>query len=364
MSLKSTNRIYQIDLFRFLAALFVVFFHYFFRGYSADKMSNLNFSEIGNFFKYGYLGVDIFFIISGFVISLSIRDRSLINFFISRISRLYPIYWISVLFTFIVIIFFGAPRYVADTKQFIANLTMFQNYMGIESMDAVYWTLYIEMKFYIFVIGSYLILNKFKEIKLDYLIYSWLSLSLIYPFLDKISFINIADHFFFFNWSSYFISGIIFYQIYKSKLNSKYAILLSISFLLSLYHAISRIKESVLHYNTEFSPYVISVIIVLFYLLMLAVSCKKLNNINYPGLTKIGILTYPLYLIHENIGFIIFNNLENYVNKYVLVISTTILMIFLSYILSEFYEPRMSRYLKLKLERITKMLLKKNKKTT
>lgn len=147
MPLESNNRIYQIDLFRFLAALNVVFFHYFFRGYSADNLSNLNFSEISNFFKYGYLGVDLFFIISGFVISLSIKDRSLINFFISRISRLYPIYWISVLFTFIVIILFGAPRYNADIKQFIFNLTMFQNYLKVESMDTVYWTLYIEMVF-------------------------------------------------------------------------------------------------------------------------------------------------------------------------------------------------------------------------
>jgi peptidoglycan/LPS O-acetylase OafA/YrhL len=92
---------------------------------------------------------------------------------------------------------------------------------------------------------------------------------------------------------------------------------------------------------------------------MLAVSCKKLNNINYPGLTKIGILTYPLYLIHENIGFIIFNNLESYINKYVLVILTTILMIVLSYILSQFYEPRMSHYLKFKLGILSKKFLKK-----
>lgn len=352
MSSKFKNRIYQIDLFRFLAAISVLFYHYLFRGYAADNLSNLNFSEIGDFFKYGYLGVDIFFIISGFVISLSIKDRSLINFFISRISRLYPIYWVSVLLTFVVIISFGAPRYTADIKQFIFNLTMFQNYIGIENIDGVYWTLFIEMKFYIFVIGSYLILNKLKKIKLDYLIYSWLTLTLIYPFFFKLLIFRIANYFLILNWSPYFIAGIIFYQIYQNKLNIKYSILLSVSFFVSLYHAISRIKELSLHYNTEFSPFIISSIILFFYLIMLLVSCKKMNNINHPRLTKIGILTYPLYLIHENIGFIIFNNFENLINKYVLIISTTIFMIFLSYLLSEFYEPKISHLLKSKLKKL------------
>jgi len=74
------------------------------------------------------------------------------------------------------------------------------------------------------------------------------------------------------------------------------------------------------------------------------VSCGKLNNINSSKLTKLGLLTYPLYLIHQNIGFIIFNNLFNYVNKYALVLLTIIVMIFLSYILNNFYEQKLSNY--------------------
>jgi len=54
------TRLYQIDLFRFIAAISVVFHHYLFRGYAADNMSILDFSEIGDYFKYGYLGVDFF----------------------------------------------------------------------------------------------------------------------------------------------------------------------------------------------------------------------------------------------------------------------------------------------------------------
>ena len=76
--MKKNNRIYQIDLFRFVAALSVVLYHYLFRGWAADNMSDVNFSEIGHFFQYGYLGVHLFFIISGFVILLSIKHKSII----------------------------------------------------------------------------------------------------------------------------------------------------------------------------------------------------------------------------------------------------------------------------------------------
>ncbi len=343
------HRIYQIDLFRFLAALSVVFYHYLFRGYSADNLSQLDFSDIGGVFKYGYLGVEMFFIISGFVITLSIKSKSITHFIISRISRLYPIYWLSVLFSFLVILWFGAPNFTVEVKQFLLNLTMFQNYLDIKNIDNVYWTLFIEMKFYVFVIGFYLILNMWKDIKLDHLIYSWLSLSVMYLFFSDLYLFKIINFFLILSWSSYFIAGIIFYQIYKGKLNLKYSTLLAVTFFISIFHAVSKTEAMELKYNTTFSPYVICSLIFSFYLLMLLVSCKKLNSINYKWLTKIGMLTYPLYLIHQNVGYIIFNNLYSYMNKYILVTLTIIAMILLSFVMSQFYEPRVSNYLKSRL---------------
>ena len=48
-------RYYEIDLFRFLAVLRVVFYHYTFRGYAADSYSPLAFSRLGQLTRYGYL---------------------------------------------------------------------------------------------------------------------------------------------------------------------------------------------------------------------------------------------------------------------------------------------------------------------
>ncbi|MDF2516816.1 MAG: hypothetical protein K0R59_2112 [Sphingobacterium sp.] len=57
-------------------------------------------------------------------------------------------------------------------------------------------------------------------------------------------------------------------------------------------------------------------------------------------------LPYPLYLIHQHIGFIIFNQLQDYVNKYVLVSAVTLLMLGIAYILSDWVEPRIMRFFK------------------
>jgi peptidoglycan/LPS O-acetylase OafA/YrhL len=349
------NRIYQIDLLRFLAALSVVLYHYFFRGYAADSMTNLSFHNIGQIFKYGYLGVDLFFIISGFVISLSISHGSISKFAISRISRLYPIYWISVSMTFIITLMLGAPNFHNYFDQFLWNLTMFQNYMGVENIDGVYWSLFVEMKFYIFIIGTCLIVNKIKTIKLDYFIYIWLILTLLYIPLNRYSIIRTLNTYLIFSWSSYFIAGMVFYQIYKSKLSVRYVLLLSVSYIISLYHAVSKLPDMGMKYNTTFSPIIVVSVITLSYLLILLISLGKLNIINLSRFAKLGLLTYPLYLLHQNIGFIIFNNLEAYFNKYVIVLATTITIILLSYILATFYEPLISKSLKVRMDKFIKL---------
>jgi peptidoglycan/LPS O-acetylase OafA/YrhL len=128
------------------------------------------------YFKYGYLGVDLFFIISGFVIAFSIKHLSLRKFCYSRFKRLYPMYWICLLLTFIVSYFWGAPRYHVTFTQLLANLTMVQKLWGQGDVDGAYWSLYVELKFYL-IIALFLILNRFKKISLDYLVYFWLLLS-------------------------------------------------------------------------------------------------------------------------------------------------------------------------------------------
>lgn len=327
--MKKRNRIYQLDLFRFIAALSVVLYYYcyLFRGYAADELSNLIFSEIGGVYKYGYLGVDLFIIISIFVTSLLIKHKSISKFIISRISKLYPVYWICVSITFLGIIFFGSPRYSVHLSQFIANLTMFNNYLGIESIDGLYWTFFVEMKFYIFIIGSFLMLNKIKKIELDHLVLFWIALSLMCFFLYEFFVFKVLNYFFILNWSSYFIAGIIFYQIYTKGFSFKYITLLFLSFSTSLYHAFLKLEHFEQHFETSFSSLIVGSIIFYYYLVMLLISTNNLSVINSSRLTSLGMLTYPLYLIYQNVGFILLNKYEDYFNKYTLVLLIIIMIL-------------------------------------
>ncbi len=75
-------RVNELDLLRFFAAFAVVFFHYSFRGYTADDMSIMPYPILASVFKYGYLGVELFFMISGFVILMTAANGNLRNFII------------------------------------------------------------------------------------------------------------------------------------------------------------------------------------------------------------------------------------------------------------------------------------------
>ena len=93
-----TSKIGSINTLRFLAAIFVVFYHFAFVFYHST-LSYIDIPVLRYLFQYGYLGVDLFFIISGFVISLSAEDRNAYGFFKSRISRVYTVFWISAIVT-------------------------------------------------------------------------------------------------------------------------------------------------------------------------------------------------------------------------------------------------------------------------
>ncbi len=362
--MNNKQRIYQIDLFRFIAALSVVLYHYLFMGYNkAVNMSVLNFSEIGDYFKYGYLGVDIFFIISGFVILLSIKNSSLIDFIIARFIRLYPAYWLCVIVTFLTIILFGYPTYTANFKVLIINITMLQGFLNIQDIDGSYWSLLIELKFYI-LIAFFLIINTFKKISVDYLIYFWLIFSVLYVFNSDSYFIKIANDYLVLEWSSNFIAGIIFYQIFINGLNSKNFLLLVVCLFISLDNAVLRVTPLESYYKTSFSPYIICAIISMFFILMLLVSSNRLNSINSPKLIKLGFLTYPLYLIHQNVGFIIFNNLSESINKYIILIFTILFMLLFSVLVNKKIEIPLAINIKYYLKNLTKKIdLYKTKRT-
>jgi peptidoglycan/LPS O-acetylase OafA/YrhL len=146
-------RLAALDLLRFVAALGVVSYHYLAVrsdigwGAPATKI----FPRISWMATWGSLGVDLFFIISGFVILYSAWGRSPQEFVAARTARLAPAYISVVLLTGIVLPVLRGTLSTNGAMTTIINLTMEQFAYGVANVDGPMWTLWVELCFYILI---------------------------------------------------------------------------------------------------------------------------------------------------------------------------------------------------------------------
>ena len=97
----------------------------------------------------GKVGVTVFFAISGFVVPFSLFSASthpIRRFTMSRLFRLYPAYWLSMLVA--VLVFHVAAGEPVPARRVIANATMLQQFVGAANLMQIYWTLQVELIFY------------------------------------------------------------------------------------------------------------------------------------------------------------------------------------------------------------------------
>lgn len=340
------NRVIVLDLLRFFAALSVVLYHYTFAGYKSH-MTTMDLQEIGFLFQYGHLGVELFFMISGFVILLSTENRTVSHFVVSRITRLYPAYWAGVSLTSVVIILFGIGVFDVSLSQYLYNMTMIQEFFAVRNIDNVYWTLFVELRFYLLIF----LLMIFRQMKLlKYYLLGWSILSLSYWFFPLNAYLN---YYLISNVASFFIAGSVFYMAYK---NQKFTFLDYVILLLSfisanmyLDHKLSRMGQA---YHCHFSLSIAIAIIAMYYLVFFVVSKRVLSiEKDKKIFMMMGAVTYPLYLVHQNIGFTIFNHLDGTVNKYILLVATILFMLLLSYAIHMTVEKKVGRNMRTKMFR-------------
>ncbi len=119
------EHIATLDVLRLVAALSVVVFHVFFRGAAGEPMMAQSYPEVAGVAIYGYLGVNLFFIISGFVIAWSAEGRGWTEFALARFLRLYPGFVVCVTITFAVLSLAASPALPASLAQYLATSPMF-----------------------------------------------------------------------------------------------------------------------------------------------------------------------------------------------------------------------------------------------
>ncbi|MFZ6694025.1 acyltransferase family protein [Undibacterium sp. SXout20W] len=328
-----TKRVNELDLLRFFAAMTVVLFHYSFRGYAADAMSVMPYPLLAPFAKYGYLGVELFFIISGFVILMTASNGSLRSFVVSRFVRLYPAFWAACTMTFVVTLAIGGVRYSATIEQYLVNMTMLSGFVDVPPIDGVYWTLFVELRFYA-LIALLLIIGKIQHAQLIILLWLIGSIFLnIHP-MYGLNILLIVDY------SAYFIAGAAYYLIWSAGASFTRVGIIMVCWGFALFQSIGNLRFFEKTYNTNMSDYVVASIVSVFFFVMFLISLKWTGRVARYRWVLAGSLTYPLYLLHENIGFMVFNLAYPVVNSHVLLLSTLFVVLLIAYAVHILIEKR------------------------
>jgi peptidoglycan/LPS O-acetylase OafA/YrhL len=148
-----------LDPLRFGAALSVAVFHLTFwswawpstgvaPGFEHYVTADVQFQSAAPFTWFGWVGVEIFFVISGFVIANSASNCSAAEFLIGRALRLYPAVWVCATLTLIVLLLFAGGSSSEFILPYVRAMLLIPKGINGQWIDCIYWTLAAEMAFY------------------------------------------------------------------------------------------------------------------------------------------------------------------------------------------------------------------------
>lgn len=209
-----------VNALRAIAALMVCIFH--FTNYSdfrGDFFSNGG--VIQNVGQYGKLGVYVFFVITGFVIPLSMfkydfKLNKTHKFLMKRWVRIEIPYLFSILLVIGVLLAFGFRNHTAihiDPLKILHHVMYTSEFFNVEWYNPIYWTLAIEMQFYLLIVLLYPLL-KFKN----------RSLNAIAPLVLGISPLFIDDTCLVFHYGAIFSVGLFLYLALTKKIPNVLAV--------------------------------------------------------------------------------------------------------------------------------------------
>ncbi|RZK57788.1 MAG: acyltransferase, partial [Pedobacter sp.] len=277
---------YILDMIRFVAAFAVILFHL-----------NLFWVKNHNWYTdlviYGWLGVPMFFVLSGYCIMISAKNVSTpADFLIRRFFRIFPTYWVSLIVILCSAIFqklYTGTNSVANLPHSINDIisTIFLVTYPLtktQISNFVYWTLTCEIIFYL--ITSLSLYTKNEQLRI--IIFSLVSVvSLFIPF-QRTGYL-----FFFSYWSSFCLGTCLFLLSQKnSKTNAYLIILLTI---INIYDLCIK------HLSINEVEFIITVFLTLGIIILSNFVVVKENFIS-----KLGKYSYAQYLIHVPIGVFVF----------------------------------------------------------
>lgn len=333
------RRFHDLDLLRLVAALAVILYHYTFRVEGPGALAIPRFpSALTSISRYGVFGVEVFFFISGFVIVRSIRRHDARGFARSRVVRLYPGYWASLTFTYIVILLYGASdTFDVTPAVFAVNLTMLQRltpWTAID-VDGAYWTLAVEMVFYFFV---FILIATKMQARLTQALTIWLALAA----LAELQPTWLMRTFALSEWAPFFIAGACCCLIERGDRRPSHWILLAVAALQSVRRAAAHAAAMSAFYSEEFSAVVAGIVVSVGLLLVLAVALGWTKALGRPWMSTAAAISYPMYLLHQNVGYLLLQRFAH-VNRYALLVGVTTFIALVAWAVTRWVEPPAQR---------------------
>jgi peptidoglycan/LPS O-acetylase OafA/YrhL len=364
-----SKQIIGLDAARCMAALMVMAFHLGFWSWAgADAHPGyggfpVSYSYLAPFTWFGWVGVEVFFVLSGFVIAYSASGASAFGFIQSRVLRLVPAAWICATITLVFVAFAGFRPEGLFSALHAWGRTLIFHPLG-PWIDPSFWTLAIEISFYA-VIFVLLALGSFHRvgwvigaIGLASAAYwfarggtaLWPDLSpglvnLLRPggwLMERLLGLSLLRH------GCFFAIGVFLWLSMFDDITRRRALMLAVLVCGGLIEiAASAMSQNRLSHS--FFPPAVPCVVWLVLLTVIAASVFANTAVvaRWPWLVgpmrTLGLMTYPLYLLHQVIGFTVLDAAHGLAPDEVILALTTLLIVALSYCVAAYLEPVLRR---------------------
>jgi peptidoglycan/LPS O-acetylase OafA/YrhL len=296
---QTSIRLEGIDALRGIAAIVVVLHHYTFR-YSevvGEHSPGLLFVS-----KNGHFGVNLFFIISGFVIFMSLeRSRRMADFIVSRFARLWPAYLACACVTTTLIAFTHFNPNQLTKKDALLNVLMMNKVLGNVAIDGSYWTLTYEVLFYA---GAAIVFFALRIRRMEWPCLIWLAVALI----ARLSGFN--DHHLRLgvllgvDYCHLFILGMMIYVFWQRRNTWLTATTAVLAYSMTMFGPLYNPG------NVRLWQYMLMTLV--FAASVWLIAERRLRFLNIWPLLFLGEISYSLYLVHQVAGYWVISKLEGW----------------------------------------------------
>ncbi len=312
---QNNSYIYGIDLVRFMAALAVTAFHFTWNNSGAPWLM-----------PFGWVGVEVFFVISGLVIANSAFGATTRSFALGRFLRLYPGAWCAAAISAAILLAVPARSFTAfgiDARFTLRGFAGSLCLLGPRFLASAYWTLPIELSFYfiILLMVHYHRIGQIQRLAAGLTLWSGIYLA---PFaLNRLALTHLPWSTLRYGWLNmtllrhgiFFALGILIWLAGKERITRIGWFTMAVALPLAAVEIASRAVElapTIARSARAVHPSAMRLAIAscaAFYFAFLAIALSVYLNQRFPvskslrrAVRTLGLATYPLYLTHETIG--------------------------------------------------------------